>query len=132
MTALLSGEAQLLFSSVLPVLGQIKAGKLRPIALAARRRLPALPEVPTFLESGVDYETGTWFGTLAPAGTPPPIVARLHRETLAALQAAEVRERIAADGAEIVGDGPEAFAAFIRAETARWAAVVKAARIQGE
>ena len=86
--------------------------------------------VPAFIESGIDYVAGTWFGVLAPAGTPNPIVETLHREIRAIVSTKEFRNRIAAEGAEVIGDTPAEFARFLRTETARWAATVKAAGIQ--
>jgi tripartite-type tricarboxylate transporter receptor subunit TctC len=124
-TAVLNGEAQLLFASILPVLSNIRADNLRPLALAAARRFDLLPDVPTFAEVGIPYRTGTWFGLLAPAHTPPAIIARLNRESVAALALPEVRDRLLEQGAEIVGNSPAEFAAFIREETERWARVLK-------
>ena len=97
------------------------------------RRLAALPELPTVAESGVPgYEVASWYGLLAPAQTPRAIVDRLNREVVAILRQPEVRDRLAADGAEAVGNSPEEFAAHIRRELARWAAVIKAAGIRPE
>jgi len=124
-TAVLNGEAQLLFASILPVLSNIRAEGLRPLAVAAAQRFALLPNVPTFAESGVAYQTGTWFGLLAPAHTDPAIVARLHRETVAAVALPDVRDRLLEQGAEIVGNSPAEFSAFISEETARWAKVLK-------
>jgi len=129
-TAVLTGEVQLLFSSVLPVMSNVAAGKLRPVAIASKRRMASLPGVPTFIESGIDYVTGTWFGVLAPAGTPKAVVERLSREIVAIAATEDFRKRVAAEGAEVIGDSPAEFAEFLRHETARWAATVKAAHIQ--
>ena len=128
--ALLGGEVQLVFSSMLPVLPHVKSGRLRAIGLAAAQRSPAAPEVPTFREYGVPYETGTWFGVLAPAGTPSAGVERLHREIAAIVASSEVHERISREGANPVGDTPRQFGAFIKSEAARWAKVVKVAGIK--
>ncbi len=129
-TALLAGEVQLVFSSMLPVLPHVKSGRLRAIGLAAARRSPAAPEVPTFRESGIPYETGTWFGILAPTGTPAEVVRRLHREIVDILSRNEMRDRIAREGAGLVGNTPDEFARFIKDESVRWAKVVKTAKIK--
>ena len=129
-TALLAGEVQLVFSSMLPVLPHVKSGRLRAIGLAAARRSPAAPEVHTFRESGIPYETGTWFGILAPTGTPTEVVRRLHREIVDILSRNEIRDRIAREGAGLVGNTPDEFARFIRDESVRWAKVVKTAKIK--
>jgi tripartite-type tricarboxylate transporter receptor subunit TctC len=89
-----------------------------------------LPDVPTFREGGLDFRTGTWFGLLAPARTPQAIVARLHRETVALLRNEAVRDRIAREGAEVVGDTPEEFRAFLKEETERLSRVIRAANIR--
>ena len=126
----MTNQVQALFASVLPVLGMVRGGKLKPIAIASAHRSALLPDVPTFAESGLDYSTGTWFGLLAPAQTPAAIVATLHRETVAVLRQEGVRERLAEQGAEVVGNSPEEFRAFIRAETDRLARVIRSAKIQ--
>jgi len=126
----MTNQVQALFSSVLPVLGMVRGGKLKAIAIAAERRSALLPDVATFGESGLDYRTGTWFGLLAPAQTPAAIVATLHRETVGVLREASVRDRLAEQGAELVGDTPEEFRTFIREETDRLARVIRAAKIQ--
>jgi tripartite-type tricarboxylate transporter receptor subunit TctC len=126
----MTNQVQALFASVLPVLGMVRGDKLRPIAIASERRSALLPGVPTFAESGLDYRTGTWFGLLAPARTPAAIIATLNRETVAVLREESVRERLAEQGAEVVGDTPEEFRGFIRAETDRLAQVIRGAKIQ--
>jgi tripartite-type tricarboxylate transporter receptor subunit TctC len=126
----MSGQVQALFSSVLPVLGMVRGGKLRPIAIAAAHRSALMPEVPTFAESGLDFTTGTWFGLLAPARTPAAIVARLNGAIVAVLGEESVRTRLAEQGAEVVASSPAAFAAFLRAETDRLAGVIRGANIR--
>jgi tripartite-type tricarboxylate transporter receptor subunit TctC len=124
-----SGQVQMLFSSVLPVLGLIRGGNLKPIAIAADRRSRLLPDVPTFAEGGIDYRTGTWFGLLAPAKTPEPIIATLHGATVDVLKDPTVRGRVEEQGAEVVGNSPAEFRAFIKAETERLATVIRNANI---
>lgn len=129
-TALLGGEVQLVFSSLLPTLAHIKAGRILPIGLAASRRSSALPAVTTFNEAGVAFETGTWFGVLVPAHTPAPVARRLHAEIVAIVRSDEVTQRIVAEGAEPVADTPEAFAAFIGREAKRWREVLAKAGVR--
>ena len=126
----MTNQVQALFASVLPVLGMVRGEKLKPIAIASEHRSALLPDVPTFAEGGLDYRTGTWFGLLAPARTPAAIVARLHRETVGTLGEASVRERLAEQGAEVVGNTPDEFRAFIREETDRLARVIRGAGIR--
>jgi tripartite-type tricarboxylate transporter receptor subunit TctC len=126
----MTDQVQALFSSVLPVLGMIRGGSLKAIAIASERRSALLPGVPTFAESGTDYRTGTWFGLLAPAQTPSVIVDTLHRTTVSVLKEESVRARIVAQGAEVVADTPAEFRAFIRDETERLARVIRAAGIR--
>jgi tripartite-type tricarboxylate transporter receptor subunit TctC len=112
------------------VLPHISAGKLRPLAVAAKQRLALLPDLPTAAEAGVSgFEASSWFGIMAPAGTPPEIVARLHREIVAALRQPLVADRIANSGARAVGNSPDEFAKQIRAERAMWEEVIRALNI---
>jgi tripartite-type tricarboxylate transporter receptor subunit TctC len=125
----MGNSVQMLFASVLPVLGAVRGGKLKALAIAADRRSPLLPDVPTFKESGVDYRTGTWFGVLAPAKTPEPIIATLHGNIADILRDPSVRGRIEEQGAEVVGNSPAEFRAFIKDETDRLAAVIRNANM---
>jgi tripartite-type tricarboxylate transporter receptor subunit TctC len=132
LTALLSGEVQVMFSGMTMV-PQVRSGKLRPLGVTSAKRSSALPEVPTIAESGVSgYETATWYGMLAPAGTPPAIIERLNREIVKILGVPELRARLAFEGADPVGNSPEEFAEYIRLELARWARTIKQAGIQLE
>ena len=126
----MGNSVQMLFASVLPVLGLVRSGKLKAIAIASNARSPLLPNVPTFKESGLDYVTGTWFGLLAPAKTPDAIVATLHKSAVETLAEPTVRDRIAEQGAEVVGNTPTEFRAFIKNETDRLAVVIRNAKIQ--
>jgi tripartite-type tricarboxylate transporter receptor subunit TctC len=125
----IGNSVQMLFSSVLPVLGMVRGGSLKPIALAAERRVPLLPDVPTFREGGVDFVAGTWFGLLAPARTPSEIVAKLDAAIANALRDSAVHAKLTEQGAEVAGLGPDAFAKFLRQETARLSAVIGNANI---
>jgi tripartite-type tricarboxylate transporter receptor subunit TctC len=101
--------------------------------VTARQRIYAAPEVPTFEEAGLPgYEAVGWFGTVAPAGTPPEIIGRLNSEIVAALSMRDIRERALGAGAEPFTNSPQEFAAFIRAETKKWAEVIKAAGVKLE
>ena len=128
---LLAGQIDGVVDNPPTVLPHIKAGKLRPLAVAAKQRLALLPDVPTASEAGVNnFEASSWFGIIAPAGTPPDVVERLHREIAAALQKPVIAERIASSGARAVGNSPAEFAAQIRAERAMWGGIIKAANIK--
>jgi tripartite-type tricarboxylate transporter receptor subunit TctC len=126
-TDVLAGNVQLMFSAPATVLHQIKAGKLKGLATTSPKRARGLEEVPTFVEAGYPAVEGSaWYGLLAPAGTPPPVVARLHRELVRIIELADIRERFAGDGYDAVTCTPEAFAQLIKADLAKWAKVVKA------
>jgi len=123
---LLGGQVQLMFDNLPPSLPQIKAGKVRALAVTSLTRAPALPDVPTIAESGLPgFEASSWFGILAPAGTPPAIVAKLNAEIAKWLATPEAKEKLAKQGANAAGGTPEDFAKHIAAETAKWAKVVK-------
>ena len=124
---LLAGQVQLMFDNLPPSLPQIKAGKLRALAVTSATRAPALPDVPTVAESGLaGFEASSWFGLLAPTGTPPAIIAKINEEVVKWLASPEGKEKLAAIGANPAGGPPEDFARHIQAETAKWAKVVKA------
>ncbi len=119
-TAVMGGEVQLTFSGIPNVLGGIQGGQLRTIAIATEQRIATLPEVPTFRELGVNYTQGTWFGLLAPAGTPEPIIRRLYEVSRQVLQRPEVRTSILTQGAEVVASTPEQFGRVIAEDTKFW------------
>ena len=111
----------------------VKAGRLRPLAVIAPQRLPALPEVPTVAEAGLPgFEVTTWYGILAPAGTPRPIVARLNSELIKVMQSPEMKERLAGIGTDPVTNTPEEFAAYIKAEIAKWGDVIRKAGLKAD
>src|SRR6266849_4680937 len=133
LTDLLSGRVQLMFSSVVAILPHIKAGKLRSLAVTGSKRLSSMPELPTVAESGlIGYEASSWYGVLAPAGTPRAIVARLNAELVKALEQPEVRTSLLAEGAEPIGGTPEQFAAHIRSEKERLGKLIREAKIRLE
>ncbi|MBD8529430.1 MULTISPECIES: tripartite tricarboxylate transporter substrate binding protein [unclassified Massilia] len=124
---LLGGQTAIMFDNMPSVIGHVRAGKLRPIAVTTPQRSRALPDVPTIAESGVPgYSATSWFGLLAPAATPAPVVAKLNAAILKALADPEVKKKFAEQGAEPHGEKPEQFAEFIRSETAKWGQTVKA------
>ena len=128
LTDLAGGTMQVMFDNLPSSMALIKAGKLKALAVTSAKPSPALPDVPTIAAAAnlPSFEASSWFGLLAPAGTPPEIVSRLQHEVAKALGSPAVRERLQAQGAEPVGNTPEQFAALINAETAKWAQVVKA------
>ena len=125
-TATVQGETQMMFAVMQPLQGQIQAGKLRALAVTTARRFPLLPDLPTIAESGFPgFEALAWNGVLVRAGTPQPIVTRLNAEIDAILKDATVKSTLNAQGFELVGGTPEAFAALIRSESEKWAPVIK-------
>ena len=130
---LIAGQDQMMFATAASVIGFIKSGLLRPLAVTTLRRTAILPDVATVDELGIKgFEATTWHGLVAPAGTPPVVVEKLHRATVAALGDAEVRHALAELGVDIVGGTPEEFSAYIKAEIPKWAAVIKASGAQLE
>jgi len=126
MMALIGGEVDEVILPVASAIPQIRAGKVRPLAVLADRRVAALPEVPTTKEAGVDnFVVTVWYGVFAPARTPTDIVARLSREVVRALEAPDLRERLAAMGVEPWPGTPDELASLVRSETARFAALIK-------
>ena len=133
MTDLLSGEVQLMFGTVVALMPHIQAGRLRALAVTGRKRSALLPDVPTLRESGLpEYEAGSWYGIEAPAGTPRPIIERLHGAIVKALAQPEVAKRLASEGAVVIGSTPVEFAAHLERELARVGKVVRAAGIRAE
>ncbi len=126
MTAILGGQIQLTFANMGASLPQIRARKLRGLAVSGAVRSPAVSELPTVTEAGVPgFEATGWYGVLAPAGTPKPIVNKLYKEIIKALDSREVKDRLAAEGLEITSGSPEQFTAYIKTEIMKWAKVVK-------
>ena len=126
-TDLVGGQVNLMFDNLPSSIAQIKAGKLRPIAVTTLKRSPALPDIPTIAESGLPgYDASSWFGMHAPAGTPRDIISKIHAVVTRSLQTPQMIERLSTQGAQPVGNTPEEFTEFLRAEIAKWAKVVKA------
>jgi tripartite-type tricarboxylate transporter receptor subunit TctC len=133
MNDVLSGEVQLVVIGVPAASPHIKAGKLRALALIAPRRSPAIPEVPTAAEAGLpDFEVTTWYGVLAPAGTPRPVVTRLNAELVRIMHAPELKERLAALATDPATSTPEEFADYIKREIEKWGKVVRQAGLKAD
>ena len=129
----MAGHVQLMFGAIPSTMPQVRAGKLKLLAISSAKRSAVLPDVPTVAEGGVPgYELTSWYGALAPAGTPKAIVDRLNREMVKVLNQPEMKTRLTDVGAEPVGSSPQQFAAFIRSERAKYAEVVSAARVPAE
>ena len=123
---LIAGRVQLSFDNIPPAMPHVRGGKLRALAVTSARRSALLPEIPTMIEAGIaGFDVSAWFGLLAPAGTPREAIQRVHAETVKALQAGEMRERLNQLGFEVVGGTPEAFAELIRGETLRWSRIIR-------
>jgi len=131
LNALLGGEIQITVASVPASLGHVKAGRVKALGLTSVKRSAVLPEVPTIAESGVPgYEAKNWYGILAPAGVPKPIVAKLNGQINESLRAPDLVEAIAKQGAEVEGGTPEAFRKYLQSEIAKWSKVIEAAGVQ--
>ena len=130
---LIAGQIDGVVDNPPTVLQHIQGGRLRALAVAAKTRMAQLPDLPTAAESGVaNYEATSWFGIVAPAGTPSAVIARLHKEIVTALQTPAMQERFAKSGARLVGNSPDEFATQIRVERAKWGEIIKAANIKAE
>jgi tripartite-type tricarboxylate transporter receptor subunit TctC len=134
LNSLLAGETQVIFIPPTIAVQHVKTGKARALGFTGSKRWPLMPEVPTILEAGVqDFEiSGSWHGWLAPAKTPPAVIARIQAEAKKALQVPRVREFLVAGGYEPDGSTPEEFRKFLKTESARYAEAVRAAGIKPE
>jgi tripartite-type tricarboxylate transporter receptor subunit TctC len=131
MTDLLGQQVQMVFLDLPILLPQVQAGKVKPIVLGAKERVASLKDVPTTAEAGFpDILAENWYGMVAPAKTPPAVIAKLNRIAVEAMRSPEVREKLAAQGATLIGNTPEEFAAYLRSEIDKWGKVVKAAGIK--
>ena len=129
-TDLLGGQTSMAFATMPTVLPQVRAGKLRPLAVLGTVRSPTLPDVPTVAESVPGFEVSNWIGLFAPAGTPPAIVARLNAEVQKIMRSPEIQKRLESEGAKFIPMSPEQFANFQKAELAKWAKTIKDANIK--
>jgi tripartite-type tricarboxylate transporter receptor subunit TctC len=131
--SLLSGEISVMFTTPPTAMAYLKAGRLRALGVTTTSRIEALPDVPTIAEAGVPgYESVQWFGMLVPAGTPRPIIERLHQEITRSLRAPDMKERLTSLGLSPVGSTPEAFGTYMKSETEKWAKVIKTMGIRLE
>ncbi len=128
----MSGQGSVGVLSILAAIPHVRSGRLRALGVTSAQRSAITPDVPAIAETVKGYEALQWYGLMAPAGTSREIIARLHRETIAVLANREVRMRLTQDGADVVGNSPEEFAAALRADITKWAKVAKAAGIQPE
>jgi tripartite-type tricarboxylate transporter receptor subunit TctC len=125
-TDVIGGHAPIMFDSTIAILPHIKGGKLKAIAVTGAKRSPQLPDVPTFAEAGIPgFESYAWYGFFAPAKTPKEIITKLNGETLKVMKTPEFQKILEETGSDFVGDTPENFAAFIKAEAAKWSKIVK-------
>lgn len=123
---LFSGQISLMWDNIVAVTNHVKAGRLKPLAVTSARRAASLPNVPTMEESGLPgFEAVSWIGALVPVGTPKPVVDKIYTDLVAVLRMPEVKEKLGALGAEVVGNTPEQFAAWNRNEIAKWSKAVK-------
>ncbi len=131
MVDLISGHLQLMFATVPTAVGLIKGGKVRAMAITNSQRFPAMPELPTIAEAGIPgFAVNNWSGVFVPAGSPPDAIARLNAELVKVLAVPEVKKRLLDNGIDALSNTPEQFAAYIRAETTKWAAVIKDANVK--
>ncbi len=133
LTDLSAGRLAVAFSTALSVVPFVNGGRLRAIAVTSAKRSSFMPDLPTVAESGLPgYEAGSWYGVIAPAGTPRPIVMRLHAEIVKVLALSDVRDRLVSQGIDPVGNTPEQFAAYIQSEIVKWAKIIKATGVTAE
>lgn len=129
----ISGQVSMTFASIISGTPHVKSGKLRALAVTGAHRSPALPDMPTMVEAGVPgYESSTWYGLLAPKGTPRPVVDKLNKEVVAIVNLPDIKSHLLAEGAEPVGNTPEQFGALIRAEIDKWGKVIRAAGLRAD
>jgi tripartite-type tricarboxylate transporter receptor subunit TctC len=130
-TDVIGGRITMTFQNAGAILPSVREGKLRGLAMTAAKRSTNMPELPTMIEAGVpDFEVASWFGLLAPVGTPAPVIAKLHQEAVRIVSLPELREKYGLIGLDVVSDPPDAFAAIIKNDTAKWAKVIKDAGIK--
>lgn len=128
-----SGQVQATYASVASVLRFVQAGRLRALAVTSKQRSPSMPEVPSMAEAGLaEFELTSWYGLLAPAGTPAAVIAKIHADVSAILASAEAQKSFAAQGLDPAGGSPQAFAEFVRSEASRFARIAKAGNIRSE
>jgi tripartite-type tricarboxylate transporter receptor subunit TctC len=125
-TDVVAGNMNMMFNSIAPIVGHIKAERVRVLGIASAKRSPQLPDVPTISEAGVPgFEAVNWFGLFAPAKTPKPIIARLNAAVVKVLHTEDMRAQYAKLGADVVGSSPQEFASYVRRDIAKYADIVK-------
>jgi len=133
LTDVVGGHIEIYFGAMVSTIPHVKSGRLRGLGVTSLKRVAASGDLPTLDEQGLKgFETGSWFGMAVPAATPRDIVMKLHAESMKAIAAPDIRNRMSAEGAEFVGDTPEQFTAFIKSEIAKWAKAVKASGAKPE
>ena len=131
LTELVAGQVDLAFENMPALIPHIQAGRLRALAVTTTKRSAVMPELPTIAEAALPgYDASVWFGVFAPAGTPRPVIDRLHGEILKALQTQDLKSRMVAMGTDVSGIGPDDFSAYVRKEIPKWANLVKAAGVK--
>jgi tripartite-type tricarboxylate transporter receptor subunit TctC len=127
MTDVMAGRVSMMFATAVAAMPHIQSGGVRPLGVAVAKRIPALPAVATIVEQGIpEFDAASWGGILAPAQTPPAVIERYHTELMRILATPDVRERLAGLGAEVIGNRPDEFAAYIKAEIDKWGTAVRA------
>ena len=133
LTDVMGGQIEIYFGAMVSTIPHVKSGRLRALGVTSLKRVAAAGSTPTLDEQGYKgFETGSWFGMAAPAGTPREIIMKLHAESMKAIASPDIRDRMSAEGAEFVGDTPEQFTAFIKTEIVKWAKAVKASGAKPE
>jgi tripartite-type tricarboxylate transporter receptor subunit TctC len=128
-----AGQVPFMFNTISTSLPYVKAGKLKALAVTSAKRSLLAPDLPTMAESGLPgFEVTPWYGMVAPAGTPPEVIARLNTEIVKVLRNPDTRALMEKQGIELVGSSPQEFAAYIQAETGKWSKVIRAAGIHGD
>ena len=132
-TDLIGGQVTVMFPNVSTAMAHVRAGKLRALAVTTKNRTPSAPELPTISEAGVPgYDVSSWYGLLAPAGTPPAVVSKLQTEIAKVLRSPDVSKNLTSQGLDLVGNTPDEFAAIIKSEIVKWAKVAKASGAKAE
>jgi len=129
---LISGQVTWMFGTILPTIPHVRAGKLRALAVSGKKRAEVMSAVPTVAEHVPGFEASSWYGVFAPAGTPAEVIAKLNQEMARALTPPDVRQRLAAEGTEVVAGNPDEFMTLFRSEVAKWARVIKQSGIRLE
>lgn len=130
---MLAGRIQAAFPSIISVLPHLKSGKLRALTVSSAQRSTSLPDIPSLQETGIPgFDVSQWYGLFAPAGTPRPVIDRIHREVVEILKTADMQKRMSGDGADAVGSTPVQFAAYVKDESARWTEVIKKSGIKAD